>query len=44
VVYACVDDWNNELAAKVLKPSGSYEAVQESAQQEMHACLTSSAP
>lgn len=28
-VYYCVDDWGNELAAKVLKPIGYYETVRE---------------
>jgi serine/threonine protein kinase len=28
VVYACTDVWNNELAAKVFKPHGTYERVQ----------------
>ncbi|MCA9698292.1 MAG: protein kinase [Myxococcales bacterium] len=27
IVYACTDDWGNELVAKVLKPMGSYQEV-----------------
>jgi hypothetical protein len=34
-VFACSDDWDNELAAKVLKPFGSYEKVRASAADEM---------
>lgn len=30
-VYGCVDVWNNDLAAKVLKPIGTYEKVAASA-------------
>jgi eukaryotic-like serine/threonine-protein kinase len=35
VVYACKDVWNNELAAKVLKPIGTYEKVKASANAEL---------
>lgn len=35
VVYACTDEWNNELAAKVLKPLGPYEEVMKAASEEM---------
>lgn len=35
VVYACKDDWNNELAAKVLKPLGSHADVGRSGQEEI---------
>jgi len=35
VVYGCVDVWNNDLAAKVLKPMGSYERVRHSAEAEL---------
>jgi serine/threonine-protein kinase len=31
VVYSCRDVWQNDLAAKVLKPIGSYESVREAA-------------
>jgi serine/threonine-protein kinase len=34
-VYACTDEWNNDLAAKVLKPLRPYEQVQASATSEM---------
>jgi serine/threonine protein kinase len=34
VVYACQDVWGNDLAAKVLKPNGSYEAVKAAAHAE----------
>lgn len=30
-VFACKDVWNNDLAAKVLKPLGTYEAVRDNA-------------
>jgi len=35
VVYECTDVWNNDLAAKVLKPIGSYDAVRASAEEEL---------
>jgi len=34
VVYACTDVWNNDLAAKVLKPTGTYEKVRTAAEAE----------
>lgn len=34
VVYACKDIWENDLAAKVLKPSDTYEKVKASATEE----------
>jgi serine/threonine-protein kinase len=34
VVYGCQDVWGNDLAAKVLKPNGSYEAVKAAANAE----------
>lgn len=38
-VFACVDMWNNDLAAKVLKPNGTYEHVRSSAQAELQKLL-----
>jgi serine/threonine-protein kinase len=35
MVYACRDTWENDLAAKVLKPFSSYEAVKASATAEV---------
>ena len=35
IVYSCQDDWENELAVKVLKPVGTYERVKASAQAEI---------
>jgi len=35
VVYACKDDWNNDLAAKVLKPLGSHAEVVKSGCEEI---------
>ena len=35
MVYTCTDDWNNELAAKVLKPTKSYDEVRASALSEV---------
>jgi serine/threonine protein kinase len=35
LVFSCVDVWNNDLAAKVLKPSGTYEKVKASAVAEL---------
>jgi serine/threonine-protein kinase len=34
IVYGCTDFWDNELAAKVLKPHGTYEHVQAAAVDE----------
>jgi serine/threonine-protein kinase len=34
IVYSCTDDWNNELAVKILKPSGSYEKIRLAAEAE----------
>jgi eukaryotic-like serine/threonine-protein kinase len=31
VVHQCTDTWKNELAVKILKPSGTYEQVRDSA-------------
>lgn len=39
VVYSCQDDWNNDLAAKVLKPIGSYEQVKALAENELSKLL-----
>jgi serine/threonine-protein kinase len=35
IVYACKDVWQNELAAKVLKPLGTYETVRTLAESEL---------
>lgn len=35
VVYSCFDVWGNDLAAKVLKPIGTYERVRASAEAEL---------
>lgn len=35
VVYACTDTWNNELAVKVLQPSGTYERIRDQALAEI---------
>ncbi|OIP64379.1 MAG: protein kinase family protein [Nitrospirae bacterium CG_4_9_14_3_um_filter_53_35] len=35
VVYSCLDIWGNDLAAKVLKPIGTYEKVRSSAEAEL---------
>lgn len=35
IVYGCIDVWNNNLAAKVMKPSGPYEKVKESTVSEL---------
>lgn len=40
IVYHCVDVWRNDLAAKVLKPKGTYEKVRESAEAEFLKLLT----
>lgn len=34
IVYSCTDVWDNDLAAKVLKPIGSYEKVKAAAEAE----------
>ncbi len=34
IVYSCKDDWDNDLAVKVLKPISSYEKVKDSAENE----------
>ena len=34
IVYSCQDIWQNDLAAKVLKPLGTYEKVKASAESE----------
>jgi eukaryotic-like serine/threonine-protein kinase len=39
LVYACTDVWNNQLAAKVLKPVGPYEKVQAAASAEIQKLL-----
>ncbi len=39
VVFACVDGWRNNLAAKVLKPIGPYERVKASAEAELQKLL-----
>jgi serine/threonine-protein kinase len=44
VVYECTDVWNNELAAKVLKPIGTYEDVKQKAEQEFFKLLTVRCP
>lgn len=40
VVYECKDVWGNELAAKVLKPVGTYEKVRASAEAEFAKLVT----
>src|SRR5580698_10873456 len=35
LVYGCVDRWNNDLAAKVMKPLGTYESVKRSTEAEL---------
>lgn len=35
LVYACVDVWNNSLAAKVMKPLGPYEKVKAATEAEI---------
>lgn len=40
VVYACKDVWDNDLAAKVLKPIGTYETVRAAAEGEIQRLLT----
>jgi len=39
LVYSCVDAWGNDLAAKVLKPTGPYEKVRASAEAEIQRLL-----
>lgn len=39
-VYACRDVWNNDLAAKILKPVDTYDSVKASAEAEFHKLLT----
>lgn len=40
IVYACTDVWNNDLAVKVLKPLGTYDAVKASAEAELGKLMT----
>lgn len=35
IVYECVDDWNNKLAAKVLKPTKPHDEVEAAARAEI---------
>jgi len=35
LVYSCIDVWGNDLAAKILKPTGSYDKVKASALAEL---------
>lgn len=44
MVYECSDVWGNELAAKVLKPLGTYEVVRQKAEQEFLKLLTVRCP
>jgi serine/threonine protein kinase len=39
IVFSCTDTWDNHLAAKVLKPRGTYEGVKASAEDEMRKLL-----
>ncbi|MDO9532798.1 MAG: protein kinase [Deltaproteobacteria bacterium] len=39
IVYSCKDVWQNDLAAKVLKPIGTYEKVRAAAEAEFHKLL-----
>ena len=39
LVYGCTDIWNNNLAAKVLKPEGPYDKVRASALAELQKLL-----
>ena len=39
LVFGCLDVWNNNLAAKVLKPLGSYDKVKASALAELQKLL-----
>ncbi len=36
IVYNCSDDWDNELAVKVLKPVSPYERLRKNAEGEFH--------
>lgn len=36
IVFACTDQWNNDLAAKILKANGTYEAIRVAALAETH--------
>jgi len=40
IVYECKDIWNNELAAKILKPNGTYEDIKASALDELEKLKT----
>lgn len=40
VVFSCRDTWENELAAKILKPLGSYELVRAAAEAEVRKLLS----
>ncbi len=40
VVYHCVDEWENQLAAKIFKPQGTYESVKEAAQKELQKLIS----
>lgn len=44
VVFECSDIWGNELAAKVLKPLDTYDAVKSKAEQEFLKLLTVRCP
>ena len=44
IVYSCKDFWNNDLAAKVLKPTGTYEKVRASAEDELKNWLHCATP
>ena len=39
LVFACTDGWRNDLAVKVMKPVGSYEAVQAATMAEVQRLL-----
>jgi serine/threonine-protein kinase len=39
LVFNCVDVWNNNLAAKVMKPVGPYEKIKQSAEAELNKLL-----
>jgi serine/threonine-protein kinase len=39
VVYSCVDIWGNALAAKILKPKGTYDSIRASAMAELQKLL-----
>jgi eukaryotic-like serine/threonine-protein kinase len=40
IVFSCTDGWNNELAAKVLKPFGTGKKIAEAARAEFAKLLT----